>query len=220
MHPKGLCGEWRYEYKLPYSPYGNQCLQERYLLLSCGVAYKSLTDKYDEGSDYFNERRTSGWGRWFVQANEELVIICDTVTSNSVGGAVCGNEGPVVREDEYNADTELRENCKTFVAKFSRQGPLDEMDEEKFRGQMRYALQNMPPKAMRPHCPLAQTKEQGEEEDSENEEKERKKDFKFNLWPEAQLANPQPSASSKVFQKQGTLSSLRRIFSRNKRQRL
>jgi hypothetical protein len=158
-----------------------------------------MVDKYDEGSDYFTETTTSGWGRWFVKPNGELTIMCKTVTKSSVGGTVCGKESPC-KDGEYCADFKLHESCETFLAKYRRQKSLDEIDEEKLRAQMQHAFENLPP---------SQTQEE-EEEEQEAEEY-------YVLSPEPFV---QTGASSQVSQKQGALSSLRRMFSRSKRQRL
>eukprot|EP00746_Dinoflagellata_sp_MGD_P160391 gnl/MRDRNA2_/MRDRNA2_87127_c0_seq1.p1 gnl/MRDRNA2_/MRDRNA2_87127_c0~~gnl/MRDRNA2_/MRDRNA2_87127_c0_seq1.p1 ORF type:complete len:218 (+),score=47.67 gnl/MRDRNA2_/MRDRNA2_87127_c0_seq1:83-736(+) len=205
-HPASLCGEWKYEYKLPYSPYGNQSLQETYLLLSCGVAYKSMIDKYDEGKDYFSERRTSGWGRWFVRPNGKLIILCDTVTSTSVGGTVCGTVGPCKDVEHYAGRQEkVRVSCEDFVTKHLRQKAFDDIDEEKLRAQMRQALQNLPANSL-----ISET-----EEDESEEEEEHQKAQQDCRSTEAQNAN-----SPCVSQQKGALSSLRRMFARSKRQRL
>lgn len=204
-HPEALCGEWKYEYRLPYSPYGNQCLEERYSLLSCGIAYKAVIDKYDEGDDYFSERKTSGWGRWFVEANGELSITCTTRTSAVVGGTVCGKgHYRDHMRDEYYSDSELRESESHFVKKFTRQKSLDDMDEEKLCAQMLHFLRNLPPKT-----------EQAPTEDEEEQEEMNEMPYK-----NAHAVSRQSQASSQPSQKLGTLSSLRRIFSRNKRLRV
>merc|ERR1719387_1530072 len=162
--PESLCGEWRYEYKLPYSPYCNQSLQETYLLLSCGVAYKSMIDKYDEGKDYFSERRTTGWGRWFVRPNGKLTILCNTVTSTSVGGTVCGPDGPCKdTERDAGRQEKLRASCETFLAKHTRQKAFDEIDEQKLRAQMQQALQNLPA-----NLTISLTEEDEEDEEDES----------------------------------------------------
>jgi len=210
-HPKGLCGEWKYEYKLPYSPYGNQSIVERYLLLSCGVAYKSAIDKYDEGTDYFSKRRTTGWGRWFVEDNGAIVITCATRTSTLVGGAVCGKERCRDTFDEYYSDSELRESEKHFVQKFTRLKSLDNIDEEKLRAQMLHFLQNLPSKSAK-----ASTEE---EEQDDDEEKEMKMIKMADDYKKADVRR-QPRSPSQPSQKHGTLNSLRKMFSRNKRQRV
>lgn len=145
--PKSLCGAWTYEYKSPYCPYGNQHIKRTYTLLSCGIAHLSTIDKYDEGSDYFCETTTSGWGRWSVKSNGELVITCRTVTNSLVGGSVCGSKEPSRKDAKHSTDTEFCESCADFTNQYTRQKLFDDMEEDKLRAQMRHALENMPSKA-------------------------------------------------------------------------
>jgi hypothetical protein len=198
-HPKGLCGKWTYEYKSPYCPYGNQHVQETYVLLSCGIAYESTIDKYDEGSDYFSERKTSGWGRWFFNSSSELIIACSTMTTSSVGGSVCGDEKPSWSDDEYSSESMLRESWAEFITKYKRQGSLDDIEEDKLRAQMHHAIENLPPKA-----------EPQAVEDSEC----------YSHLPSIarRHARCAPKSCSRSVQKAGTLSSLRQMFARSKRQ--
>jgi hypothetical protein len=144
--PEGLCGTWTKEYKSPHCDYSKQHVQETYKLLSCGVAYQSKFDRYDEGSDYFSESKTAGWGRWHVRTDGALIIVCSAVTSTSFGGSVCGNRTPLNRE-HFSSDSQLRESIGNFAVKYTRQGSLNEEEEEKLRAQMRHALKKLPPKA-------------------------------------------------------------------------
>jgi len=199
-HPKDLCGTWTYEYKSPYCPYGNQHIQETYTLLSCGFAYHSLIDKYDEGKDYFSEHRTSGWGRWFVKTNQELIIHCNTVTASSVGGAVCGDEEPLWKDSEYSSSSQLRESLATFISKYTRQRSLDDIEEDNFRTQMNDTLENLPPKA-------------------EPELEEQFTSPSLLLQETSQCRSRCANkSSSRTVQKPGALSGLRQMLCRSKRQ--
>lgn len=194
-HPEGLCGTWTYEYASPYCPYSNQQMQSTYMLLSCGVAYHSTIDKYDEGSDYFNERRTSGWGQWFAKANGELIITCRTVTTSCVGGSVCGDEGQW-KDSLYSSDIELRNSSEDFMTKYTRHRSLDELEEEKLRAQMHAALKSLPPKF--PHCETPEVS--------------------ISVPRRAPRQTRRGSrSSSQTCRKQSALSGLRCMFSRSKR---
>lgn len=193
--PKSLCGTWMYEYKSPYCPYGNQHLQSTYMLLSCGSAYQSQVEKYDEGSDYFSEERTSGWGEWCVKRNGELIITCRTVTTVSVGGSVCGDECQW-RDNHYSAENKLHESLENFLTKYTRHGSFDEIEEEKLRAQMRIELKSLPPQGMQNKI----------EQDS----------LSPSLTAPAQLRRG-PRSSSPTCQQQSALSGLHRMFSGSKR---
>jgi len=200
-HPKGLCGTWTYEYKSPYCPYGNQHIQATYTLLSCGAAHQSTIDRYDEGSDYFIERKTSGWGRWRVKTNGELLIICSTMHTTSIGGSVCGDKPPPQKEHGSSSETQLRESLESFVDKYTSSGSLDDIEEEKLRTQMRFALASMPAKADR-----ARTLEES--------------NSSLPPYATAPCQDICESRSSvKSCPKQGALSGLRRMFSRSSRAR-
>jgi len=205
-HPKDLCGTWKYEYKSPYSPYGNQHIQEVYTLLSCGGAHYAMIDKYDEGKDYFSETRTSGWGRWFVETNGEVTIYYSTVTASSVGGSVCGNEEPSWTASEHSSSSQLRESRATFVEKYKKQRSLDDSEEANFRTQMRNFLENLPPQP--------ETELQGDLETSEFLTLFRG----INKRSSPCRARCASKASSPPVQKLSALSGLRLKFFRSKRQ--
>jgi len=202
INPTDLCGVWTYEYKSAYSPHGNQYMQEVYMLLSTGLAYRSTIDKYDEGNHYFSERKTSGWGSWFVDAEEKVIITCSTVMNSQLGGSVCGDEKPSWTENKaISSQSKFRRSWVDFIHKYTRQGSLDDIEEEKLCTQMRLALESLPPTAKPPA-----------EEDCARE-------TLLPVTPPCQDCCDS-NASRRPVQKAGALCGLRRMFSRSRRQRM
>lgn len=156
-HPKDLWGKWRYEYKCRYEykmqhcPSGNQHIQETIMLLSCGGAFRSSVEKYDEGSDKFSEWKTSGWGTWNVNAEGEIVITCSTVTTSSGSRDVRQDDEQSGRVSEYSSESQLHESYADFLSRYKWQRSLFEMEEYRLRIQIRQTLELS--KAT-PHTPM------------------------------------------------------------------
>jgi len=210
-----LCGEWTYEYKTPYCPYSNQYTQETYLLLSCGLAYQSTIDQYDEGNHYFVDRKTSGWGSWFVNLNGDLVITCSSIMTSQLGGSMCGDDQPSWTDNKdmffkSSSTREFRKRWADFIVKYTKARSLDDVEEEKLRAQALQQMEFLPIKFDEPQA----------EEDSST----RASDFSTSLDPEKpsyqdHFAYQKNTESSRPAQKMGALCGLRRLFSGSKRRR-